>query len=143
MNSFLSKSLKLNRLILFLALTATTITFVNSFYSNYEVQKEQLILQSIEGNQAYASKLAGTTEVFLGSVQQQLAYSTSFLADKMFDHQAMQDEANRLKYQTDSFNSVVVTNAEGVTLAASPETLNIVGRKLRSQAREDANKSRA
>lgn len=142
MNSFVSKYLKLNRLILILALTATIFTFINSFYSNYEVQKEQLILQSIAVNRAYANKLASTTEVFLGSIQQQLAYSTSTLVDKMQDHSAIQDETNRIKYQTDTFNSVVVSSAQGVTLAASPETLNIVGRQLTSSASQKALKEK-
>jgi diguanylate cyclase (GGDEF)-like protein len=127
-----SKFFKLNRLILFLALTATVLTFANSFYSNYEVQKEQLIKQSIEVNRAYASKLADTTEVFIASSKQQLVYAASSLFDKMDDEEYLQAEANRLKFQTDSFNSVVISDATGLTQAASPETLDLVGRQLKS-----------
>lgn len=127
-----SKFLKLNRLILFLALTATTLTFINSFYSNYEVQKEQLILQTIEVNRAYASKLSDTTEVFLKSSLQQLTYTANSLFNKMNDGSHLKEEANRLKFQTDSFNSVVISDANGLTQAASPETLDLVGRRLTS-----------
>ncbi|WP_220032615.1 sensor domain-containing diguanylate cyclase [Marinomonas alcarazii] len=127
-----SKLLKLNRLILFLALTATILTFVSSFYSNYEVQKEQLISQAIEVNRAYANKLSDTTEVFLTSTLQQLAYSANSINDKMSDQATLTEEANRLKYQTDSFNSVVISDASGLAKAASPETLDIVGKKLTS-----------
>ncbi|MGO2511617.1 sensor domain-containing diguanylate cyclase [Marinomonas polaris] len=127
-----SKFLKLNRLILFLALTATILTFINSFYSNYEVQKEQLILQTIEVNRAYASKLSDTTEVFLRTSQQQLTYTANSLFNKMNDGSHLKEEANRLKFQTDSFNSVVISDASGLTQAASPETLDLVGRKLSS-----------
>tara|TARA_R110001606_G_scaffold78144_1_gene180493 strand:- start:22785 stop:24350 length:1566 start_codon:yes stop_codon:yes gene_type:complete len=127
-----SKFLKLNRLILFLALTATILTFINSFYSNYEVQKEQLVLQTIEVNRAYASKLSDTTEVFLRTSQQQLTYTANSLFNKMNDGSHLKEEANRLKFQTDSFNSVVISDASGLTQAASPETLDLVGRKLSS-----------
>lgn len=127
-----SKFLKLNRLILFLALTATTLTFINSFYSNYEVQKGQLILQTIEVNRAYASKLSDTTEVFITSSKQQLVYAANSLFDKMNNEERLKEEANRLKFQTDSFNSVVISDANGLTQAASPETLDLVGRRLTS-----------
>jgi diguanylate cyclase (GGDEF)-like protein len=130
--------LKLNRLILLLALTATILTFVNSFYSNYEVQKEQLITQRISVNQAYAHKLADTTEVFLNLSRQQLAYSANGLGTKMHDKTFLAREANRLKYQTDSFNSVVISNAAGMTQAASPETLGLVGKQLKSAGSREA-----
>jgi diguanylate cyclase (GGDEF)-like protein len=133
-----SKFLKLNRLILFLAITATTLTFINSFYSNYEVQKEQLIVQATEVNRAYANKLSDTTEVFLAASRQQLAYTANTLSDKMKDDVFLSDEANRLKYQTDSFNSVVISDASGLTQAASPETLNLVGKQLNSSGSLEA-----
>lgn len=132
MTALKSKFLKLNRLILFLAVSATILTFINSFYSNYEVQKEQLILQTIEVNRAYASKLSDTTEVFIRSSQQQLTYTANSLFNKMNDDSRLKEEANRLKFQTDSFNSVVISDASGLTQAASPETLDLVGRKLSS-----------
>lgn len=133
-----STFLKLNRLILFLALSATVLTFINSFYSNYEVQKEQLILQTIEVNRAYASKLSDTTEVFIKSSQQQLSYTANSLYNSMNDDSRLQEEANRLKFQTDSFNSVVISDAFGLTHAASPETLDLVGRTLSSAGSVEA-----
>lgn len=132
MTALKSKFLKLNRLILLLALTATVLTFVNSFYSNYEVQKAQLIQQTIDVNRAYASKLSDTTEVFIASSKQQLVYAANSLFDKMNNEERLKEEANRLKFQTDSFNSVVISDASGLTQAASPETLDLVGRRLTS-----------
>ncbi|ETI57882.1 sensor domain-containing diguanylate cyclase [Marinomonas profundimaris] len=133
-----SKFLKLNRLILFLALSATIITFINSFYSNYEVQKEQLIFQAIEVNRAYAQKLSDTTEVFISSSKQQLAYAANEVSSQMDNDAFLMDEANRLKYQTDSFNSVVISDALGRTQAASPETLDLVGKQLKSAGSKEA-----
>lgn len=124
--------LKLNRLILFTALTATVVTFFNSFYSNYEVQKEQLIHQGIEVNSAYAKKLSETTELFLNSSQQQLAYVAKKSAANMADGETLKRNVDQLKYQTNTFNSVVISSADGIALAASPETLQLVGKQLRS-----------
>ncbi|MCB5160356.1 sensor domain-containing diguanylate cyclase [Marinomonas algarum] len=86
----------------------------------------------MEVNRAYASKLAKTTELFLLSSQKTLAYSADSLSNKMQDSNWLQTEANRLKFQIDSFNSVVISDNTGLTKAASPETLNLVGRKLTS-----------
>lgn len=124
--------LKLNRLILFLAITATILTFANSLYSNYEVQREQLIRQVLEVNRAYASKLSDTTEVFLASTQQQLSYTSSVLSKKMHDKALLKEEVDRLKYQTDSFNSVVITDKTGLAKAVSPETIGLLGQQLTS-----------
>ncbi len=125
-----SKFFKLNRLILFMALTATVITFINSLYSNYQVQKEQLILQAMEVNKAYAKKLSETTDVFLTASLQQLAYSAKKTSVKMNSREALKEEAERLKYQTDTFNSIVISDAKGIAQATSPETLDLVGKKL-------------
>ncbi|NVK75524.1 MAG: diguanylate cyclase, partial [Oceanospirillaceae bacterium] len=138
MTALKSKFLRLNRLILFVALTATTLTFINGVYSNYEVQREQLIHQTIEVNRAYADKLSDTTEVFLTSSQQQLAYTANSIFSKMNDGSYLINEANRLKYQTDSFNSVVISDSTGLTQAASPETLDLVGRQLSSEGSVEA-----
>jgi diguanylate cyclase (GGDEF)-like protein len=125
--------LKLNRLILFTALTATIITFINSLYSNYQVQREQLVLQALDVNQAYARKLADTTEVFLHSTQQQLAYSAEIISDKMEVASTLAKEADRLKYQTNTFNSVVVIDSDGIAQATSPETLGLFGKQVSSE----------
>jgi diguanylate cyclase (GGDEF)-like protein len=138
LNPLKNTILKLNRLILALALTATILTLFNSFYSNYQVQKEQLILQSLESNMAYASKLSDTTEMFLRSSQQQLAFTANALSEQMSNSVRLNQEANRLKYQTDSFNSVVISNELGITKAASPEALNLVGVKLNSVGTTEA-----
>lgn len=125
-----------------MALTATILTFLNSFYSNYEVQKAQLIAQSIEVNRAYANKLSDTTEVFLLSSRQQLAYAANEVRNKMNDADFLKQAANRLKYQTDSFNSVVISDASGLARAVSPETIGLLGKRLQSVGSEEALKKK-
>ncbi|WP_133013434.1 sensor domain-containing diguanylate cyclase [Marinomonas flavescens] len=142
MSTLKSNFLKLNRLILFLAITATILTFLNSFYSNYEVQKEQLISQAIEVNRAYANKLADTTEVFLAASRQQLTYAANEVRNKMDNTAVLKHAANRLKYQTNSFNSVVISDSTGLAQAVSPETVNLLGKRLKSVGSLEALKKR-
>lgn len=124
--------LDLRRLILLLAFTAAAITLVNGLYASHEVQRQLLIDQTLHGNSVYANKLASSTDNFLRSAQQQLAYSASEIAMKMDDSRALLQSVERLRFQTDSFNSVAVINAQGIALATSPKTLQLKGKKLSS-----------
>lgn len=125
--SFLFR-LDLRRLILALALLSSLIILANSLYASYSVQRQILIDSNLESNHAYAAKLAGSIDDFLTSAQQQLHYSAGLLATRYNDANYLLEEANRLRQQTNSFNSVVVANASGIVLATSPDTLQIVGK---------------
>ncbi|NMU52752.1 PDC sensor domain-containing protein, partial [Vibrio parahaemolyticus] len=67
---------------------------------------------------------------FIESSMSQLKYSANVLKDKMHDAQLLDKEAERLRTQTKSFNSVVVVNAKGVIISVSPETLQVKGVRL-------------
>ncbi len=72
-------ALNLRFLILLLALSAALSTLVGSFYSTYQVQKEQLTSYTLKSNLAYAQKLASATDNFLKSALQQLEYSAKII----------------------------------------------------------------
>jgi len=127
------KTLTLRHLILVLACAATAITLLNGFYANYQVQKKQLIQHSLDSNYAYAVKLASATERFLSTAKQQLAYAASNIQTHIYDTQYLDNEANRLRLQTDSFNSIVIANNTGFVLSTSPDTLEIKGQQLKSR----------
>ncbi|MEP0072428.1 MAG: diguanylate cyclase, partial [Marinomonas sp.] len=97
-----------------MALTATVITFINSLYSNYQVQKEQLIQQTMNVNTAYAKKLSDTTELFINSSQQQLTYIANRSAAYITNSERLTENTNLLRNQTDTFDSVVIVNNQGV-----------------------------
>ncbi len=122
--------LDLRRLILTLAVAATSVTLINSLHAIYAVQRAELISGALGANRVYASKLAEISDNFLHSAQTQLAYSAGLLAPLMKNDAALANEAKRLLSQTESFNSVVIVNADGVIISASPETLPVKGRKL-------------
>lgn len=120
----------LRRLILLLAFFSAILTLTNSLYASYCVQRQLLIDSTLESNRVYAAKLASSTEVFLEAVKQQLAYSAELLSDQLDSKQALQSEADRLRLQTNSFNSIAIADAQGWLRAVSPETLPIKERKL-------------
>jgi diguanylate cyclase (GGDEF)-like protein len=124
--------LDLKKLILFLAISATIVTFLNSFYSSYQVQKQQLQSQTLKSQSAYAAKLGLATDRFLYATQQQLAYSANIIANNFDNKDIYQQEVERLRLQTDSFNSTVVVEAQGVVLEVSPASLQLKGTKLES-----------
>ena len=123
---------KLRGLILGLAVCSVLITLGNSFYATYEVQRSLLINNTLEANRVYAAKLAEVTDVFLDMAQDRLAYSAGSLSEHMDDALSLNTEVQRLHQPTDTFNSVVVVNAQSKVLAASPEALNIRGVTLES-----------
>lgn len=126
------RHLTLKRLILLLAFSTAAITLLNSFYASYQVQKGQLIQHELDSNFAYATKLASATNNFLRAAQQQLAYAAEEIQYRINDNSYLLKQADRLRLQTDSFNSVVITAANGTVLATSPNTLEIMGDKLTS-----------
>ncbi|MGV8860200.1 MAG: diguanylate cyclase [Pseudomonas sp.] len=128
----------LRRLILFLALLSALVIQFNTFYASYSVQRQLLIDNTLASNRAYASKLADSIDQFLQSTQQQLAYSASLLAAKFGDAELLMAEAERLRLQTNSFNSVVFVDANGKVVATSPDTLSILGKKLNSPGANEA-----
>lgn len=131
----------LRRLIVVLAVFSGLITLSISFYSSYQVQRESLIQSTLEANRAYAVKLAVGTEDFFATLQQQLGYSARILAER-FDADTLGSETERLRLQTDSFNSVVVTDANGIIRAVSPTGLSLVGHALDSPGAREALRER-
>lgn len=127
-----SRLLNLKNLIILLAFLVAFITLVNGFFANHQVQKDQLLKHSLETNHAYAKKLAAATDNFIEAAHQQLAYTAKLVEKDLNNQGLLASEAERLHQQTASFNSVAIVNNEGIVLAASPNTLGILGGKLLS-----------
>lgn len=125
-----SRIFNLKSLIVFLAFFVALITLVNGFYASYKAQRSQLITQALDTNEAYAQKLASTTDNFLDAAHEQLAFAATILGSDFADTALLTREAERLHLQTKSFNSVAITNAKGVVMATSPNTLGLVGSML-------------
>ncbi|MCF7500244.1 sensor domain-containing diguanylate cyclase [Pseudoalteromonas sp. L1] len=128
----LRTGLNLHRLILLLAFSATLITFLNSYYSSYQVQKQQLINETLNNHKAYAAKLVSATDNFLLAAQQQLAYVGKILEADFNNQELINAETERLRLQTNSFNSTIIVNKKGNILGVSPASLNLQNLKVDS-----------
>lgn len=120
----------LRTLITLLAIASIVITLANSLYATWRVQRDLLINTTLESNRVYATKLAATTEIYFQMAQSQLAYSAKMLSGGFADDAALQQEVDRLREQTSSFNSVVIVDAQGWVRAISPESLMLEGMHL-------------
>lgn len=122
--------LDLRRLILLLTVATALLTLANAFHASYRVQRDLLIQQTLEANRVYATKLAESTEALLASTRQQLAWSVGQLSAEFDQPQRVAAEAERLKQQSDIFNSVYVVDAERKVLTIAPAALNTAGSTL-------------
>lgn len=134
--------LNLRQLILLLTLSTAVLVLANTFYTSYQTQRELLIAQTLEANQAYAAKLASSIEDFLSAAQQQLAFAAKDVVLAEQDPAKLEHIVTRLKQQTDSFNSVWVSNAEGTALAVTPKALDLLGNKIDSLGAKQALRER-
>lgn len=138
MKTKLQKNIDLLRLVLMVTLATGVVTFLNVFYASYQVQRTQLVDASLESNYNYAQKLASSTEDYLQAAQQQLKVSAELIASIYNEPALLEKEAERLRTQTESFNSVVIINTTAKVLAASPETLQIVGDRIQTPGVQQA-----
>ena len=132
----------LRRLILLLSITSALLTLANLFYASYRVQRDQLTQQTLESNRVYAAKLAESTASLLTEASQQLAYSADVLGPVFEQPQQLAAEAERLKRQTDIFNSTYIVRADRTLLAIFPSTLRPTGTPLDSQGAKEAQEKR-
>ncbi|MDU4093679.1 MAG: sensor domain-containing diguanylate cyclase [Pantoea sp.] len=128
----------LRTLITLLAVASIVITLANSLYASWRVQRELLITNTLEANRVYAAKLAATTGLFFQQAQSQLAWSAAELGAHFDDDALLEREVERLRQQTNSFNSVVVVNAAGWVRAISPESLTLKGMQLHTDSAREA-----
>ena len=116
-------NLDLRKLILFLSMFSVFSLFVISLAVSYYIQRQQLIENSLSVNFDYASKIAHGTDLQFKTLVKQLAYSADILGHSFDDPIQLQNEVDRLRFQSDAFDSVVVIDKEGRFLSYAPEQL--------------------
>lgn len=130
--------LSLRYLIVCVALLSFILTLISSLLSGYDTNKQTLLANTLETNRMYAEKLAQTTDSFLYTTLQTLSVSATEIATIMDDEVALLKEADRLKMQTNTFNSVAIADPSGKVLATSPQSLDLKGKILTSSASKEA-----
>lgn len=117
-----------------LAIISMLITLTNAYIAVYNVQKKLITDQILNSNLNYSSKLAATTESFLSSAQQELAYSATSIADSFSDDTALLEKSEQTYHMSQSFNSIFVADTQNQIHAVYPTSLNLKGSTLTSEA---------
>ncbi|WCG84014.1 sensor domain-containing diguanylate cyclase [Pectobacterium sp. A5351] len=128
----------LRSLILSLAIISMLITLTNAYVAVYKVQKNLITDQILSSNLNYSSKLAATTESFLSSAQQELAYSATLMAEGFGDDKALLEKSEQIYRMSESFNSVFVADTQNRIRTVYPISLNLKGSTLTSEASKQA-----
>lgn len=136
------RKLTLRQLILLLTVSTAILILANSFYTSHKIQRTLLIEQTLETNQAYASKLASNIEEFLVTAQQQFAFAAQDILLSDRSPQELEHIVERLIKQTSSFNSVLIVNSQGIVTAASESVQYLLGGELDSVGSLQALKER-
>lgn len=108
----------LRQLIVAMALLSAIATATNVFITSAQVQKQALIDNTLQSNEAYAIKLADNAQIFMESALFDLGYSAQLISDAWQAGQ-YQQEINRLSQHNNFYNSVLVVDKNGTVLAAS------------------------
>ncbi|WP_397536812.1 diguanylate cyclase [Rummeliibacillus pycnus] len=130
--------LKLQHLIIGVAILAFLLTIASSLWSSYRMNNQTLMDNTLETNRVYAEKLATTANNYLTETLQTLVYNSNTIAKYIDNEERLNEEADRLRMQTNTFNSISIVDTKGKVLATSPQTLEIKGKVLASKAIKDA-----
>lgn len=133
-----TRQLRLKHLIMGLAMAAFFLTSIGSIWSGYRMNVDSIKENSLETNRVYAQKLATTASAYLEEAFQILGYSAGHVESILDDEAALDLETDRLKMQNNMFNSVIVTNADGLVLSVSPPSVDVKGKYLTSSGAQEA-----
>lgn len=125
-------NLNLRKLILFLAIFSVLSLFIISSVISYYIVRNQLINNSLALNSEHANKIAIIIDNHFKNILIELGYSAKILGKKFDDNEIRETELQRLKMQSDYYNSVVVSDSEGGLINYSPNILNIDKNKVQT-----------
>lgn len=125
--------LNLRIVLLVFAMFSAVATLANTFWVMFNIQKQELVERALDGNRAYATRIADALEGVLSSDLDRLKYSSTVVSTTFSNRQLLAVEARRLLEQDNSFNSVLVTDAAGIIVASAPEGLQLNGKSLQGR----------
>lgn len=117
--------LNLRKLILISTILSVSGLFVVSIFILNYVIKQQLIQNSLSINEKYAEKIATSANQHFSDMLQELDYSARLLEKNFYNTQVRKEEVQRLKNQSNNFNSVLLVEQNKHILAYAPNTLKL------------------
>lgn len=122
--------LNLRQLILLLAIFSVSSLFIISLIISYQIVKNQLIDNSLALNSDHAHKIALSTDNHFRNMLLELDYSAKILGQDFNNNELREAEVNKLKYQSEHYNSVVISDTQGRLINFSPNILHIDKSKI-------------
>lgn len=123
---------KLKYLFISVIALAFVLSTLISVYSNYKGNMKLMQEQTLENNRVYALKLAETVDKFIVNSTNTMRYSAAEIAYDFENINKLQEVANRLYLQGDTFSSVLIIDAEGNIIVNAPQSLGEAGKKVLS-----------
>ncbi|KAG1245415.1 hypothetical protein G6F65_021244 [Rhizopus arrhizus] len=103
------------------AVLSVAIGFFNALYAGYQVQRAQVVKNSLAANLAYAEKLAEFINLYIDAVHQQLKTSARRLSDAGATTRALSAELTRVAAQAQGVSAVLLADAGGTIVARSDQ----------------------
>lgn len=125
-------NLNLRKLILLLTVVCVSALFIISLIVSYQIVKNQLLTNSLSIHSDHANKIAQVTDNHFKNIVSELKYSAEFLGENFANDNLRENEVNRLKYQSNHYNSVVISDDAGRLINFSPNVLNISKDKIQN-----------
>ncbi|NNH79309.1 GGDEF domain-containing protein [Acinetobacter sp. ANC 5380] len=121
----LALKLNLRKLILISTIVSVSCLFIVSIFILNYVIKEQLIQNSLSVNAKYASKVATSADQHFDDMLKELKYSADLLGQDFSNPRLIQEEAKRLKNQSNKFNSLLIVDKQKRVISFAPQSLNL------------------
>ncbi|WP_407303840.1 diguanylate cyclase [Acinetobacter sp.] len=126
----LALKLNLRKLILISIIISVSCLFIVSIFILNYVIKEQLIQNSLSVNAKYAAKVATSVNQHFEDMLKELKYSADLLGQDFSNRQLTEEEAKRLKNQSNKFNSLLIVDKQKRIVSFAPKSLNLNTRIL-------------
>ena len=89
------------------------------------IHRQQLINNSLATNYEYAAKVASISDLYFKNIFNDLSLSANIIKNGFHNEQLLKTELNRLIQQSNSFSSVLISDADGHVIEYAPETLKL------------------
>lgn len=115
----MKRKVSLFTVLIALAVLSVAIGFFNALYAGYQVQKAQVVKNSLASNVAYAEKLSEFINLYIDALHRQLKTSAGRLGAAGGTPQAVAAELSRVAAQGQGVSAVLLADAGGTIIARS------------------------
>lgn len=136
------KKCSLQTIIMLLITLSMLVTMSVSIATSYLVNREQTIQNTLQSNEAYAQKLAKTTDGYLNDILNIMDRHTIDLVTCQENKQCLSIKADDLRNEIKLLDSIVIVDEKSIIVGSSPQSMNIVGKKATAEEVQQVLKDR-